>query len=565
MDKYKYKSVIKTVAILSIVAGMLVTMGWVISSELLISLFSRSSTMKFYTAVSLVFSGSALLCLYRKDTNSTWLQKSLSAVVLMIGLASLLGNIYNYDFIFNRAFTTYLSLKNSAKHVPTGRMSVSTSLCFMLLGIAFFNLHAKKGLIKILAQWALHITSLISMVAIMGHLYKVTDFHEMPFLSTMGINAALAIFILSVAGSLVNPSYGITGLLTGDKTGNIMARRLFPMIAFLLLSITYIRLQVYRQSSLDVGFATILFTTCMLLINLFLIWRTALQLNKIDTIRKSAEESILLLNKNLEQKVEQRTGKLKSALQELEKSKQELNDLLDKEKELNEMKSRFVSMASHEFKTPLSTILSSASLISKYEDKESHANRDKHVQRIKNSVEHLNGLLEEFLSLGRLETGRLAVEPAKVDLQDFLRDIIEEVKVIKKSGQRLQLFESGDTTFYTDKRLLKNILLNILSNAIKFSSDKGNIILQVKNMGNELCISVKDDGIGISEEDKQYLFNTFFRGANVTNIQGTGLGLHIVKRYIDLLNGVITLESELNTGTIISITLPAFKEELILH
>jgi signal transduction histidine kinase len=239
--------------------------------------------------------------------------------------------------------------------------------------------------------------------------------------------------------------------------------------------------------------------------------------------------------------------------------------MLDKEKELNEMKSRFVSMASHEFKTPLSTILSSAALISKYENKESHANRDKHVQRIKNSVEHLNSLLEEFLSLGRLETGRLAIECSQFDLQDFLRDIIEEVNVIKKRGQQLQLVESGATIFSTDKRLLKNILLNILSNAIKFSSDRGNILLQVKNTGNELFISVKDDGIGISEEDKQYLFSTFFRGANVTNIQGTGLGLHIVKRYVELLNGVIELESELNNGTIISITLPVLKEELVVH
>jgi signal transduction histidine kinase len=564
MDNYKYKSVIKAVAILSIAAGTLVTVGWLVSNELLISLFCRNSTMKLYTAICLIFLGAALLCLFRNDKYSGWLHKLLSAIVFAIGLTSLLGNIYNFDFIFNKAFTTSLSLKIPAKHI-TGRMSVSTSLCFILLGAAFLNLPSKKGLIKILAQWALHITSLISIIAIMGHLYKVSDFHELPFLSTMGVNASLSLFILSITGSLVNPSYGITGLLAGDKTGNIMAKRLFPMIAFLLLSVTYVRLEVYRQTTLDMGLTTILFTTCMLLINLFLIWRIALQLNKTDTKRKMAEESILQLNKNLEQKVELRTTKLKTALQELEKSKLELNDMLDKEKELNEMKSRFVSMASHEFKTPLSTILSSASLISKYEDKESHANRDKHVQRIKNSVEHLNSLLEEFLSLGRLETGRLAVECGKFDLEDFIRDIIEEVKVIKKPGQRLQLFKSGATTFYTDKRLLKNILLNVLSNAIKFSSDTGNIILQVKNRGNELFISVKDDGIGISEEDKQYLFSTFFRGANVTNIQGTGLGLHIVKRYIDLLNGVVGLESELNNGTTISITLPTYKEELIVH
>jgi|GEM_PF-4761441 signal transduction histidine kinase len=564
MSSYKYKSAITVIAILSIVSGMVVIAGWVVGNQLMVTLFFGASIMKFCTAICLIFSGAALLSLFKDNKYGVWFQWFCSLTVIGTAIFCLFADIYNFDFIFNKSFTAQLSLNTPGKHF-VGRLSFFTSLSFLLLGIALFSLRSKKKWVRVPTQWALHISSLLSMVAIMGHLYKVSDFHELPFLNTMGINAAVAMFLLSVTISLAHPAYGITGLLTGDKTGNIMARRLFPMIAFLLLSVTYIRLQVYRQTTLDMGFTTILFTTNMLLINLFLIWRTALQLNKTDTKRKAAEESILLLNKNLEQKVEQRTEKLKTALLELEKSKQELNDTLDKEKELNEMKSRFVSMASHEFKTPLSTILSSASLISKYENKESHANRDKHVQRIKNSVEHLNSLLEEFLSLGRLETGRLAIERSQFDLQDFLRDIIEEVNVIKKPGQRLQLVESGTTTFSTDKRLLKNILLNILSNAIKFSSDRGNILLQVKNTGNELFISVKDDGIGISEEDKQYLFSTFFRGANVTNIQGTGLGLHIVKRYIDLLNGVIALESELNNGTIISITLPALKEELVVH
>jgi signal transduction histidine kinase len=566
MDNYKYKPVIKVVAIISIVAGLLVITGWTWGNELLITFFLGYSAMKFCTAVCLFFLGSALLLLFQNNKYTIFFQRLLAALVIFIGLVSFFGNVFNYDFVFNKQFTVYLNLKTPKNHF-VGRMSYFTSFSFFLLGVAFFNLRSKKEWVKLTIQWALHITTLLSMIAMMGHLYGVSDFHQFPFLSTMGINAALGLLMLSVAASLVNPSYGITGLLSGDKTGNVMARRLFPMIAFLLLSITYVRLQVYRQSTLDMGFATILFTTCMLLINLLLIWRTALQLNKTDTKRKAAEESILLLNKNLEHKVEQRTDILKNTLQQLERSRQELNEALNKEKELNEIKSRFVSMASHEFKTPLSTILSSASLISRYEDKEDHANRDKHVQRIKNSVEHLNGLLEEFLSLGRLETGRLAIDCEPFDLQDFLHDIVEEIKVIRKPGQGLQLHESGATVFNTDRRLLKNILLNMLSNAIKFSSDRGNITLQVNNTGNELYISVKDDGIGISDEDKQYLFSTFFRGANVTNIQGTGLGLHIVKRYIDLLNGTIELQSELNKGTTISIMLPVFKEkeELVLH
>jgi len=565
MGNTKYRLVIKTVAILSTLAGTLVTLGWLVSDKSMVTLFWSDSPMKFYTAICLIFSGGALFFLFQDNKYSGGIQQFLAAIVIFIATLSFFGNLYDYDLMFNATFAKTLHVGATNGKPFVARMSTFTSLGFLFVGLAFFNLRSSKKWMKNATQWCLHITTLLSTIAVMGHLYGVTDFHQLPFLSSMGTNVAFALFILSITASLVNPAYGITGLLTGDKTGNIMAKRLFPMIAFLLLGITYVRLAVYRQSTLDMGFATILFTLCLLLINLFLIWRTAVQLNRIDTKRKAAEDSILTLNRNLEQKVEQRTDKLKNALAELELSKQEVNDALNKEKELNEIKSRFVSMASHEFKTPLSTILSSASLISKYEDKESHANRDKHVQRIKNSVEHLNGLLEEFLSLGRLETGRLAIESTPVELSHFLRDTLEELKLNKKPGQHLQLHQSGAAVFNTDKRLLKNILLNLLTNAIKFSPVKSDIVLEVINTEQGLSLSVQDHGIGISEEDKRYLFSTFFRGGNATNIQGTGLGLHIVKRYVDILNGTIDLESELDHGTTISIMLPVFKEELVIH
>ncbi len=180
-------------------------------------------------------------------------------------------------------------------------------------------------------------------------------------------------------------------------------------------------------------------------------------------------------------------------------------------------------MASHEFKTPLSTILSSASLISRYETTENNANRDKHIQRIKNSVNHLTKLLEEFLSLGKLDVGRITIENEYFDGREFLQDLMEEINELQKSGQQIILSEKGTAVFNTDKRLLKNILLNILSNAIKFSPEQSVIEVNVDNKISGLSITVKDNGIGILEEDKQFLFSSFFRGANVANIQGTGL------------------------------------------
>ncbi|HUP11832.1 MAG TPA: PAS domain-containing sensor histidine kinase, partial [Niastella sp.] len=263
------------------------------------------------------------------------------------------------------------------------------------------------------------------------------------------------------------------------------------------------------------------------------------------------------LNAELENKVEERTLILKEALQELEKSQQDLNDALNKEKELNEIKSRFVSTASHEFRTPLSTVLSSAALLSKYVKTEEQDKRERHVRRIKDSVKHLNDLLEDLLSLGKLEEGKVEPKAEPIAIKDFLDEVAEEMKAIAKPGQQILVKLDGDTQFSTDKKLLKNILINLLSNAVKFSPDEGVITLNARNFNNQMVVSVKDQGIGISEEDQQHLFSSFYRGKNAINIQGTGLGLHIVKGYVELLHGAIDVHSVLDEGTTITIELPA--------
>jgi PAS domain S-box-containing protein len=263
------------------------------------------------------------------------------------------------------------------------------------------------------------------------------------------------------------------------------------------------------------------------------------------------------LNAGLEAKVEQRTHILREALQELEKSQEELSAALSKEKELNEIKSRFVSMASHEFRTPLSTILSSANLLSRYTTTEDQEKRDKHIKRTRDAVKHLNILLEDFLSVGKLEEGKVIAEPAPFGLRDVLEEVTEEMQALTKKGQLIQCHYPGDEVIVSDKRLLKNILINLLSNAIKFSDEGGTIDLEVApRPGGGVIISVRDKGVGISAEDQQHLFSSFFRGANVINIEGTGLGLHIVRRYVDLLHGTISLESALGEGTCVTIGLP---------
>lgn len=288
------------------------------------------------------------------------------------------------------------------------------------------------------------------------------------------------------------------------------------------------------------------------------------------TPRKKIEQNILIqqkelevmandmrkLNAELEIKVEQRTMILKEALQRLEESQLELNEALNKEKQLNEIKSRFVSMASHEFRTPLSTILSSAALMGKYTQTEDQDKRERHIRRIKDSVKHLNDLLEDFLSLGKLEEGKMHTKTEYFDVKEYVEEIVEEMKPLAKDGQQMHVTYSGVASFVTDKKLLKNLLTNLLSNAFKFSDENRSVELDTKHVGDKLILSVTDHGIGISDEDKEHIFSSFFRGKNAINIQGTGLGLHIVKRYVELINGEIQLQSELNKGTKVTIELP---------
>ena len=271
---------------------------------------------------------------------------------------------------------------------------------------------------------------------------------------------------------------------------------------------------------------------------------------------ESITNDVRKLNSELETKVEERTLILKEALHELERSQLELEEALNKEKELNEIKSRFVSMASHEFRTPLSTILSSATLISRYQGGEEQPQRDKHVKRVKDAVKHLNDLLEDFLSFGKLEEGKVETKLEPVNLTQLLEEVADELKPSMKEGQVFKQELADSLICSTDKRLMKHTLINILSNAIKFSDPGKPIQITMVKENGRLLITVKDEGIGIAKEDQEYLFDSFFRAKNAFNIQGTGLGLHIVKRYMNLLGGDIRFESELNEGTTVTVSVP---------
>ncbi|MCB0688458.1 MAG: PAS domain-containing sensor histidine kinase [Saprospiraceae bacterium] len=292
---------------------------------------------------------------------------------------------------------------------------------------------------------------------------------------------------------------------------------------------------------------------------------------------KRAEKELITLNQELETIIGQRTQKLNEVInrlldlnrkfeheidhrkkveEALRDNQSKLTKMLDREKELNELKSRFLSMASHEFKTPLSTILSSASLIRKYSLEEHLEKRTKHIDRIRNSVEHLDAILNDFLSLSKLEENRIEVNTETFDLAQLCQEVSDEMRGQLKSGQEIEyLCPEEDLKISTDRRVLKNILFNLISNASKYSGEHKTIFCRTSKTDGRITIAIEDQGMGIPLEDQKHLFTRFFRATNAINIKGTGLGLHIVQQYLNLLEGGIDFTSEQGKGSIFTIYL----------
>jgi two-component system sensor kinase FixL len=265
---------------------------------------------------------------------------------------------------------------------------------------------------------------------------------------------------------------------------------------------------------------------------------------------KEAEERLQEYASELEDLVEERTKSLKKTVTALREAKEEVSISLEKEKELNQMKSRFVSMASHEFRTPLSSVQLSSSLIEKYAEPFNNKHIAKHVHKIKNAVGNLTTILNDFLSLERLEAGR--VEPAfqEFDLVKLSEEITEEMQMIAKQDQNIIYQHTGlESVVSLDQNLLRNCMINLINNAIKYSGENTFIEFNTEINERQCIVTIKDNGIGIPDTDQKHLFQPFFRAHNTGSIPGTGLGLNIVLRYAGLMKGELQFESKINQGT----------------
>lgn len=245
----------------------------------------------------------------------------------------------------------------------------------------------------------------------------------------------------------------------------------------------------------------------------------------------------------LEHKVEERTEQLRVALL--------------KEKELNELKTRFLSLVSHEFKTPLSGILTSSVLLSKYKLTEEQGKRNKHIKTISDKVHYLNNILNDFLSLEKLETGKLNYRPSHFKLSKVIDEVIYNANMLLKDGQYINYPDNvDDLSLYQDEKIIELILSNLVNNAIKYSPEHTVINIGVMQDKNKTIMEVRDNGIGIPKKDQKSIFERYFRAENVVNTQGTGIGLNIAKHHLENIGGTISFKSVEEKGTTFTITIP---------
>lgn len=287
--------------------------------------------------------------------------------------------------------------------------------------------------------------------------------------------------------------------------------------------------------------------------------------------RKHQELEILELNTRLENKVKERTRNLRLTVEKLELINQELDDenkkrieaenkaniSLKKERELNELKTKFLSLVSHEFKTPLSGILTSSMLLAKYKLTEQQKKREKHLSVINSKVHYLNNILNDFLSVEKLEKGEIKYNLTSFKLKQVVNETINGVELLLKNGQEIVLDSDIEAVLlYQDEKIIDLTLSNLLSNAIKYSPENTKIFISITQNYETTIITVKDEGFGIPEQDQKNIFQRYFRAENALLNQGTGIGLNIVKSHLENLGGKISFISEENIGSTFTIEIP---------
>lgn len=307
--KLRFVFVIQITSLVSIIVGLIVVLGWFFNIELLKSVVSGFSTMKFNTAFCIFLLGLVLFSSCKTDKIYLILYLVLSLVIFSIGFVTLLASIYNLDLEIDELFVKDIRNRIINKPFP-GRMSPTTSFSFTIISLAFLAIKSKSIILKTIGQYAFHLVTIISFIAVIGYLYNVPAFHRFAFFESMAVHTAALLLIVSMVATLINPCIGITSLFIGNRIGSIMVRRIFPISTLIIIFLGFLRILSHRFGSVSVEFGITMFMLSFLLVSLIILGRTAKYLDKIDLKRREAENSLLELNNSLEEKIKERTRDL---------------------------------------------------------------------------------------------------------------------------------------------------------------------------------------------------------------------------------------------------------------
>lgn len=527
IEQDKNLKIVIFAGIATIAISLIVLFGWVFDIALLKTMIPDYVSMKLNTALCFLFTATILI-LFLKNKRYK-LTIFLSLTLTIFSFASLSQDIFGFNLGMDQLLIIDFDAIDKGETSP-GRPSPTTSLCFFLFGLVFIAFHMANFRAQKMGQYALHLITLIAFIAFLGYLFNVPSLYKLSFFTSMAIHTSATFLVLSVLVSLIHSSIGITGLFTGKKFGNFMARNLFVEILAAVLILGYIQLLFNRNNLISIEFGIALFTTCFMLVALFFLWSTAKLLNQIDTKRELAEKKLVLNNSNLENIVEERTGYLT-------KQNKQLED--------------FAHIVSHNLRGPTSNL---KSLLHFYSQEETVEEKDMLIDKFQKTVSNLEGTLNELLDVVRIRH-ESKKEKEELNFETVLEKLIDtyQGKIMETNAIITYDFSAIETVDYSSV-YLESIMQNLLSNAIKYkSSDRDPAIHFVtSHRDNQTSLTVSDNGLGIDmEKNGNRLFGlhkTFHK-----HPEAKGVGLFITKAQVEAMGGEITAESEVEKGTTFSI------------
>lgn len=528
-----FRTISKIAGAIAIFIGALVLVGWIRDITILKSVFQALVEMKTNTALAFLLSGLSLWLL-QGDIIRQWslrIARLCALLTLLIGLLTLIEYLFDWDIGIDQ-----LLFRDSVSGPsPAGRMASATAVNFLILGLALLIIKTRRGFG--LAQFLTLSTAFISMVALIAYLYDVKSLYAISPYSSMALHTAITFIVLSFGLLFSQPERGLMAIIASDTAGGITMRRLLPAAIGIPVVIGYVRLMGERAGFYDIGFGLALMAVSSISLLVISVWWNSRSLYQIDIKRKEAEDEIRRLNKELEQRVIQRTAQLEAVNKELE---------------------AFSYSVSHDLRSPLRAIDGFSKIVIEgyYDELDEEGRRLLNI--VRDNTQKMGQLIDDLLSLSRL--GRKEIQISDIDMTELAKSVFDELKA-SDVQRNLQFDIKAIPHAYGDRALIHQVFANLISNAIKFTRPKDAAAIEVGGWSeeDEDVYYIKDNGVGFDMQYKNKLFGVFQRLHSEPEFEGIGVGLAIVHRIIQRHGGRLWAEGEVNKGAAFYFTLPKRK------